>query len=76
MLEYILSPDFISALIRMATPLIFVGMAAVIGAKANVLCVAYEAMMLFAALGGVIGSAYSQNIFIGLIVGIASGVSR
>lgn len=75
MLEYILSPDFISALIRMATPLIFVGMAAVIGAKANVLCVAYEAMMLFAALGGVIGSAYSQNIFIGLIVGIASGVS-
>ena len=74
MLEYIFSADFVSAVIRMATPLIFVGMAAVIGAKADVLCIAYEAMMLFAALGGVIGSAYSQNLLIGMICGLASGM--
>lgn len=74
MLEYIFSADFVSAVIRMATPLIFVGMAAVIGAKADVLCIAYEAMMLFAALGGVIGSAYSQSLVVGLLAGLVSGL--
>ena len=74
MFEYILSEDFIFAVIRMATPLIFVGMAAVIGAKANILCIAYEAMMLFAALGGVIGSAYSQNLFVGMLCGIGASL--
>jgi Uncharacterized ABC-type transport system, permease component len=74
MLEYIFSSDFIYAVIRMGTPLLFVGMAAVIGAKANVLCIAYEGMMLFAALGGVIGSALTQNLWIGMICGLASGV--
>lgn len=73
MLDYIFSLNFIFAVIRMGTPLLFVGMAAVIGAKANILCIAYEGMMLFAALGGVIGSAYSQNIFVGMITGILAG---
>lgn len=74
MLEYIFSLNFIFAVIRMGTPLLFVGMAAVVGAKANILCIAYEAMMLFAALGGVIGSAYSQNLFVGMITGLAAGL--
>lgn len=74
MLEYILSVSFFSAIIRMATPLIYVGMAAVVGAKADVLCIAYEGMMLFAALGGVIGSALSQNLLIGMGIGIISGL--
>lgn len=74
MLDYIFSLDFIFAVIRMSTPLLFVGMAALIGAKANILCIAYEGMMLFAALGGVIGSAYSQNLFIGTITGLLSGL--
>ena len=73
MLEYIFSTDFFFAVVRMATPLIFVGMAAVIGAKANVLCIAYEAMMLFAALIGVIASAFTQNLLVGLICGILAG---
>ena len=51
---FVLSPAFVNAVIRMSTPLIFVSMAAVLGAKANILCVAYEGMMLFAALGGVV----------------------
>jgi len=74
MLKYIFSIDFIHAVIRMGTPLLFVGMAAVIGAKANVLCIAYEGMMLFAALGGVIGSAYTQSLLVGTIVGLLAGV--
>lgn len=75
MLDYIFTYDFLFSIVRMSTPLIFVAMAAIIGAKANVLCIAYEAMMLFAALGGVIGSAYTQNIFVGMSLGILAGVS-
>ena len=74
MLTYDFIMQFISSVLRMSTPLILVGMAAVIGAKANILCVAYEGMMLFAALGGVLGSAYSQNIFVGIFCGIAAGI--
>lgn len=67
--------EFISSVLRMSTPLILVGMAAVIGAKANILCVAYEGMMLFAALGGVMGSAYSQNLFVGILCGLAASIA-
>lgn len=75
MLEYIFSVDFIFSVIRMGTPLLFVAMAAVVGAKADILCIAYEGMMLFAALGGVIGSAYSQNLFVGMLSGIICGLA-
>ena len=75
MLNYDFMIEFIGSILRMSTPLILVGMAAVIGAKANILCVAYEGMMLFAALGGVLGSAYSQNLLVGVICGIASGIA-
>lgn len=74
MFEYIFSSDFIAAVIRMGTPLLFVGMAAVIGAKADILCIAYEGMMLFAALGGVIGSAYTGNLFVGMACGLLAGL--
>lgn len=74
MLTYEFIMEFIGSILRMSTPLILVGMAAVIGAKANILCVAYEGMMLFAALGGVLGSAYTQNIFVGVFCGITAGI--
>ena len=75
MLDYIFSYDFFNAVIRMGTPLLFVGMAAVVGAKADILCIAYEGMMLFAALGGVIGSAYSQSLVAGTLLGMLSGLA-
>lgn len=74
MLDYIFSFDFFDAILRMSTPLVFVGMAAVIGAKADILCIAYEGMMLFAALGGVLGSAYSQNLLVGVLCGVACAI--
>ena len=73
LMTFILSPAFANAVVRMSTPLIFVSMAAVLGAKANILCIAYEGMMLFAALGGVIGSALSQNLLVGMLCGVAAG---
>lgn len=75
MLNYILSYDFLNAVIRMGTPLLFVSMAAVVGAKADILCIAYEGMMLFAALGGVIGSAYSQSLLVGTLTGLFCGLA-
>ncbi len=73
MLSQIFSIDFLISMLRLSTPLLFTAMAAVIGGKANVLCIAYEAMMLCAALGGVIGSALTQSLFLGMIVGILCG---
>lgn len=58
----------------MSTPIIFSALAALIGAKADIFCVAYEGMMLFAALGGVLGSAYSNSLLVGAIVGILSSL--
>ena len=75
LMTFILSPAFANAVVRMSTPLIFVSMAAVLGAKANILCIAYEGMMLFAALGGVIGSALSQNLLVGMLCGVAAASS-
>ncbi len=72
--SYIFSVEFVNAIIRMSTPLLFVAMAAVIGAKADVLCIAFEGMMLFAALGGVLGSAFSQNLIVGMLTGLAAGM--
>ena len=69
----IFSVGFANSIVRMSTPLIFVSMAAVLGAKANILCIAYEGMMLFAALGGVIGSAVFQSLLLGMLCGILAG---
>jgi len=73
-INYILSPDFANAILRMSTPLLFVAMAAIISSKAGIFCIAFEGIMLFAALGGVLGSAFSQNLYVGFLSGIASGL--
>ena len=41
MIEKILSIDFLISTLRLMTPLLFTAMAAVIGGKASVLCIAY-----------------------------------
>lgn len=74
MLDYIFSLDFWQTVLRMTTPVLFASMAATIGDKANVLCIGYEGIMLFAALGGVIGSAYTQSLILGMLLGIVCGL--
>jgi simple sugar transport system permease protein len=59
----------------MATPLILCSMGVLIVRKSGVVCIAFEAMMLVSAFGGVIGSAYSQNIWVGTLTGIAFSVA-
>ncbi len=73
MLEYIFSFEFWSTVLRMATPILFAAMAAVIGDQANVLCIGYEGIMLISAMGGVLASAYSQSLLLGLLGGLLAG---
>lgn len=74
MASYIFSLDFWASILRMATPIVFASMAAIIGDQANVLCIGYEGIMLFAALFGALGSALSQSLLVGTLCGMAAGV--
>lgn len=70
----IFSADFVASVLRMSTPILFVGLAAMVGDKADVLCVAYEGIMLFAAFGGVVGSALLHSLAGGLTGGLLAGL--
>ena len=74
-LSYMLSTDFFIAILRMATPLILCSMGVLIVRKSGVVCIAFESMMLASAFGGVIGSAYSENLLVGTLTGLAFSVS-
>lgn len=74
-LRLIFTSDFLNAIIRMSTPVLFVAMAACISRQANVLCIAFEGILLFSALGGVIGSALTQSLWLGILLGLAMGIS-
>lgn len=73
-IQNILSAEFIYSILRMATPLLFASMAALIMRKSGIMCIAFEGIMLFAALGGVLGSALTQSIAGGIIVGQLLGI--
>ena len=66
-LENIFSVEFVSMWLRVATPLIFTSMGAVICERAGVVNLGLEGIMLSAALTGVIGSAFTGSLFLGVL---------
>ena len=74
LLEAIFSVEFGYSIIRITTPLLFAALAALVCNKGGVLHIGFEGIMLTSAFTGVVGSAYSQNLFVGLISGILGGV--
>ncbi|TAH64703.1 MAG: ABC transporter permease [Anaerolineaceae bacterium] len=70
----IFSTDFIFSIVRLSTPILLATMAVLISDRAGVINIGVEGTMLFAALMGVIGSAYSGNVWIGLLVAVLSGI--
>ena len=72
MLEFV--SNFIYSLIRIATPLIFVSICSTISQQAGLLNMAAEAMMLTASLGGVLFSAWTQNVWLGILGGALTAV--
>ena len=72
--QSIFSVEFAISILRISTPLIFGSMAAIVVRRSGVVCIAFEAMMISAALGGVLGSAYSHSLLIGMLVGLLFSV--
>lgn len=66
--------NFGFSVLRLSTPLIYAGLAAVISKKAGMTNMALEGMMLCAALGGVAFAGMSGNMWIGLLGAIVLGV--
>jgi simple sugar transport system permease protein len=75
LMRAILSADFLFSVIRVTTPILYAALAALICNRGGVLHIAFEGAMLTAAFCGVVGSAYSQSLFVGLLAGLAGGVS-
>lgn len=70
----IFSTDFVFSILRLSTPILLAGLAALITDRAGVMNIGLEGIMLCAALTGVIGSAFTQSAFIGFICAIGTGV--
>lgn len=69
----ILSPDFFSAILRAATPILFATLAAGIAAKSGITNMALEGIMLFSALFGVIFSSLTHSAWLGLLITVVIG---
>ena len=78
LLHAIFSADFVYSVLRLTTPILLAGLGALITDRAGVMSIGLEGIMLCAALAGVIGSAMTQNAFLGflfaLLVGMALGL--
>ncbi len=76
-LSIILTETFFYSVIRLMTPILFAALAAVIASRSGIINMALEGIMLFAALFGVLGSAFSGSALVGLLAAlvVAVGVS-
>lgn len=73
-LESIFSPQFAFSVLRLTTPILFAALAALITDKAGIMNIGLEGIMLLCALTGVLGSAYTQSLFVGFICAAVTGV--
>lgn len=72
--EAIFTPAFLFSVLRVSTPLIFGSMAALICNRGGILHIAFEGIMLSAAFFGMLVSALTQNILLGIIGAMAGGL--
>ena len=75
LLDTIFSAQFAFSVIRVTTPILFAALAALITNKAGVINIGIEGIMLISSLSGVIVSAYTQSVILGLLGAIISGVA-
>ncbi|MBQ8995068.1 MAG: ABC transporter permease [Oscillospiraceae bacterium] len=66
--------NFIYALIRISTPIIYVAICSTFSAQAGLMNMAGESMMLVAALSGVMFSALFHNVWLGILCGMLSSM--
>ena len=63
-LNIIFTADFVHSVIRLSTPILLATMAVLVSDRAGVTNIGVEGTMLFAALMGVVGSAYTGNVWL------------
>jgi simple sugar transport system permease protein len=73
LLQLFLSPDFVQAALRFATPLIGAATGEILAERAGVINIGLEGMMLVGAFTGVLGSALSGSVWGGLALAILAG---
>ena len=74
-LQVIGSADFLYSVLRLSTPILLATMAVLVSDRAGVTNISIEGSMLFAALMGVVGSAYTGNCYLGLLTAILAGMA-
>lgn len=74
LLDLLFSTDFLFSILRMSTPIIFAALGALVSDKGGIVNIGLEGIMLTSALGGVLGSALSESLFIGILVALISGI--
>lgn len=67
--------EFVFTILRVTTPILLAALASIVSNRAGVTNIALEGIMLTAALCGVIGSGFSQNLLIGLLSAVLGGVA-
>ena len=70
----ILTTDFFFSIIRLATPILFATLAAVIGEKGGISNIGLEGIMMMSALFGSLSAFWSKSWLIGLLVAMAVGL--
>jgi len=74
-LSSLFSASFFSMWMRVATPIIFAALGAVVCEKSGVVNLGLEGIMLCSGLMGVVGSALSGSLWVGMLSGVAMGLA-
>ena len=74
LIRLFLSVDFLRATIRYSTPLLGASMGEAISERAGIVNVSLEGMMLFGALGGVLGAYYTEQLWIAVLCAMLAGL--
>lgn len=69
----LLTPAYVSMVIRVTTPILFAALAALVAEKSGLFNIGVEGIMLIAALTGVVVSAKTGNTYVGLLAAIVAG---
>ena len=72
--DILFNQDFWFAVLRSTTPVLLTTLGAIIASRAGARNIALEGTMLTAALVGVVGSALTQNAYLGLLMAVVSGI--
>ena len=74
-IDLVFTWNFFRSIILLSTPILFASMAALVSERAGVINIGIEGSMLFSALMGVIGSAYTGSAFLGVIIAVLAGIA-